>query len=154
MIKRKVEVEACHPRNKFSRGSLYVPLIISTSLYFPTWKLFSQFASFVTNNSSHLLGGKQLSGVMISRLYLEEKGSSTCLEKEIVNESYPIKGIISIYFNCKRILQSVFKLRGNVRSWGEELMIMIDLIYDRYSIIYISKIGKNNYCLFSRSFNL
>lgn len=111
MIKRKVEVKVCHPRNKFT-VDLYMYRLLSQLLYFPTWKLFSRFASFVINNLSRLLGKKQLNGIMISQLYLKKKGSSTCLEKEIVNESCPIKRIISIYFNCKRILQSVFKLRG------------------------------------------
>lgn len=118
MIKRKVEVKVCHPRNKFT-VDLYMYCLLSQLLYFPTWKLFSRFASFVINNLNRLLGKKQLNGIMISQLYLRKKESSTCLEKEIVNESCPIKGIISIYFNCKRILQSVFKLRGNVRSLRE-----------------------------------
>lgn len=151
-------MEACHPRNKFT-VDLYMYRLLSQLLYFPTWKLFSRFAlSFVTNNSSRLLEGKQLSGVVISRLYLKKKGLSMCLEKEIVNESYPIKGIISIYFNCKRILQSVFKLRGNkILEKGiydydrkiKSIYFMID--------IRLSKIAKNNYCLFSfysKSFNL
>lgn len=118
MIKRKVEVKVCHPRNKFT-VDLYMYRLLSQFLYFPTWKLFSRFASFVINNLNRLLGKKQLNGIMISQLYLRKKGSRTCLEKEIVNESCPIKGIISIYFNCKRILQSVFKFRGNVRSLRE-----------------------------------
>lgn len=78
-------------------SSLYISLIISTSLL-SNLETVSRFASFVTNNSSRLLGGEQLSGVIISRLYLKKKYVSTCLEKEIVKWKLPDKRIISIYF--------------------------------------------------------
>lgn len=85
-------------KKQVHRGSLlYIYRLLSQLLYFPTWKL-SRFASFVTNNSSRLLGGEQLNGVIISRLYLKKKYVSTCLEKEIVKWKLPDKRIISIYF--------------------------------------------------------